>query len=509
MSQQAFVSSQQRLRSLSVRVSLWLVISAIVPLLITLAFSEWQSRPALIAQSNMAMESDAATRAQLIDTYFQERLLDAQTIAQVSVVQAFLAMSYAPQNTAYQNAARNAEYALNAGKFRDKHYTTWVLFDPQGQPRLYSTKPPQKHGQNFASPEYLQAVRSGKSFISSVYYDPITRKASVDIYSPVVSPTIPTAGAQALTSTYAGFVRSTLNLDTIGDIVNGDRGNNGSESYVFILDENGVRIADTETSELFRAIAPLPSATQQRITQEDRYGSAKPVSVLADQALAENLALPTFQIQPTGKSEAYQAVQHAISVVPWKYFVLSPVNTVTAVANQQLLITGVVAFTMSVLLCIVGLIIGRNITYPILASVNSLRDSSQTLNELAIRQQDAVSEQAWVVNSSRVGLQSVQYYTQAIRAAAHQLSEMTKELANSRNYVDRQRNAQNLQNIIAAAQYIEYAAQHQEAGNQKLITALTVATQVTEQISLGVTSATDAATQLQQVAQQLRSVVGN
>src|SRR5690349_13084554 len=89
---------RRRRLSLSIRVSLGLVLAALLPLLITVAFSEFQSRPALTTQANTAMESDAKTRVQLIDTYFSERLLDTETLAQVTSVQQFLAAPPAPNS---------------------------------------------------------------------------------------------------------------------------------------------------------------------------------------------------------------------------------------------------------------------------------------------------------------------------------------------------------------------------------------------------------------------------
>ena len=66
---------RRRRLSLSFRVSLLLMMAAIVPLLITLAYSELSSRPALITQANLAMQTDARTRVELIDSYLTERLL--------------------------------------------------------------------------------------------------------------------------------------------------------------------------------------------------------------------------------------------------------------------------------------------------------------------------------------------------------------------------------------------------------------------------------------------------
>jgi hypothetical protein len=115
----------------------------------------------------------------------------------------------------------------------------------------------------------------------------------------------------------------------------------------------------------------------------------------------------------------------------------------------------------------------------------------------------------WVVDSSQVGLQSVQYYTQAIKVAARQLSALGTELEQRQTQlVDVRTAMQALERFIVAARYIENAAEYQEASNQKLATALKVATQVTEQLVTGATSATEAASQLEQVVLQLRAVVG-
>jgi methyl-accepting chemotaxis protein len=522
MSIQEFGRPRRRL-SLSVRVSLGLVLAAIVPLLITVAFSEWQTRPELTAQANTAMESDAKTRVQLIDAYFRERQLDTQTLAQVTSVQQFLATPPPPTTPlpVYQDLTLHATYALAAGIFRDKLYTTWELFDTKGEPRLYYplNNRPQKHGQSFAPPEDLQMVRAGKTFISAVYYSPATQKASVDLYSPIYAPQaqsqsgLPVQGASSQQQpVYIGFIRATLNLDYVWNIVDGDRGNNGAGSYAFILDENGVRIADTMAGQRFQAVAPLTPAMQQLVSQEARYGSTATVPVLSDPTFAQQLGngadLTTFQAQPAGQNEPFQVVQKSSTVLPWHYFVLSPISTVTAVANQQLFIMGLVAFTMLVLAALIGLIAGRRITYPILTSVEHLLRNSSALSELATSQRDAASEQMWVVDSSQVGLQSVQYYTEATRIAAHRLSEVGLELARTWGQADAYTARLALERIVAAARYIEEAAAYQNTSNQKLATALKVATQVSEQLATGATSATDAATQLEQVVAQLRSVVG-
>jgi len=474
--------------------------AALFQLIITVASSELQSRPSLINQANIAMESDVSTRVQLIDTYFTERLLDAATLTQVPTVQAFLVV---PPEKETKDLITHAGYALAAGIYRDKNYSNWSLFDVQSRLRLYYPGKPQPHGLNLVPPEDLQTVLSGKEFISPVYFDPQTGKASVDIYAPV---------ALAAPPKMLGFMRATLRLDYVWNIVKNDLGANGAGSYAFILDQNGVRIADTDSSRLFTAIAPLAPETQQAISSEQRYGGSSTVPVLADTAITDlehNRHAPTtLPMTPAGQNQAFQVAWHKTSVLPWTYFVLSPLSTVTAVADKLLFNTIIVAFVVLVFAALGGIWLGRRITKPILNSVEDLQRNSEALNTLATRQASAATEQTWVVDSSQMGLQSVQYYANATSSAAHQMNQIGTELERRWHQLDMQTVSQALGQMLTAAQYIEKAAEHQTSSNQKLATAIKVTTQVTEQLAMGATSAADAATQLEDVVGQLESVVG-
>ena len=502
MALQGMQVGRSRRHSLSILVSIGFVIAAIAPLLITVIFSEVQTRPTLLSQATKSMQSDAQLHVALINTYMNERLLDAETLSQVPSVQAFLAATPGP---GYQDLATHAVYSLEAGIFRDKNYSTWSLFDPTGHLLLsYPTKPATR-GISLVPSPYLQQVFTLKTFISGVYYDATTRKASLDIYAPVVD-------TQNTTHALLGFMRATLNLDYIWSIVQSDQNNNGNGSYAFILDENDVRVADTVPSLRFTAIEQLSTQVQQSIRSEARYESQANVRVVADTAMAQQLhntsVSTTFEVQPTDQHEPFQVVHNSTTIIPWTYVVLSPTSTVTLIANRQLVFTGIVALAIGGLVALLGLIVGRAITAPIMTSATALRKSSTSLGTLATKQRDAASEQMWVVDSSQVGLQAVQYYTDATKVAARQLNDIGIELIQHWETLDPSSIQLRLERVIAAAQYIESATQYQSASNEKLATALKVATQVTEQLVAGATSATDAATELERVVDQLRQIVG-
>ena len=113
-----------------------------------------------------------------------------------------------------------------------------------------------------------------------------------------------------------------------------------------------------------------------------------------------------------------------------------------------------------------------------------------------------------MVDSIQVGLQSVQYYTDATRIAAHKLGEVGTELENHWHRQNIDTIKQGLQQVISASGYIEKATHYQSDSSQKLATAIKVTTQVNEQLADSAISATESASQLEQVVNDLRNVIG-
>jgi signal transduction histidine kinase len=356
--------SKQRF-SLAARVSCLLVLAAILPLLITVVIIELFSRPTLINQASTSMETDAKTRTQLIDSYFAERILASETVSRLVPIQKFLA-----GDSSFKAEARES---LATGQVRGSHYQNWSLFDVHGQLRLYYTTIPQRHGAFFILPTMLQQLQTSKrTLLSDVFYNPVSNEAYIDIYAPVITSSY----------TMVGILRTTFDLRSIWSIIDDEAGANGSGSYAFILDENGVYIAatnphpDPETMThsplLFTSVAPLSRALQQRIQQEQLYGSDGKTSVpvhVEPALVPRNTALTTFQMMPFGQHEMFQVARWETYTVPWTYFVVSPMSTVALVADQQVQITRVIAAAILLLTMLLGVIAGRQFALPITHSI--------------------------------------------------------------------------------------------------------------------------------------------
>jgi hypothetical protein len=500
-------AKSSRGRTLSFLISAGMVMSATIPLLITLGYIWLQTRPVLIDQANSAMTNDAQTRVQIIDTYFHERLLDAKTLTQVTVVQQLL-MQPTSDTPTYQNAQVHARYALQAGLDRNPDYTNWALFDTQGRLRLSLPATPTlpKRGNNFYSAQQLADIKAGKEFISPVFYNPTTHQTSVDIFAPVAP-----INAQGQSVGVVGFLRATLKLTTVNALVKQSSDVHGNGSYAFILDNQGVRIADADTKRLLTSVMPLSATVQHLISQGQLYTTQQPIRVVADATLADALKRTStgesFQGNLNGAGDTYQIVRHAASEVPWQYFIVSPVSSVTQTASTQINSIIIIAIFMSLIVATFGIMAGRSITRPIQQAVIQLQNDSQTLNTLSGGQQEAATEQVWVVESSQVGLQSVQYYADATRTAIQHLRENAQVLYNTLPDDVPPQTKQALSYIFEAANYIENATKLQGNSSQKLATALKVATQVTAQLHIGATSTAETAAHLEEVVQELRAVV--
>lgn len=490
-------SSTRKSLPLSIRISLWLIAVSILPLLLTLVISESQSRSTLISQASRTMETDAQTHAQLIDSYFTEKLLILKSLDYTPLVQQFLQDPAGDQ----QNVPTILANGLAIQRLIDPDVTIVTFFDTQGRVllfySLYGLKP-QPHGKYMIPPEDAQQIPKGQQFISGVYYNPVTHQSTVDLYTPVYS---------TMLKRLLGVVRDTLDIHSVWQIVNSEKGVNG-----FILDQNGVRIVDPDPKTFLTSIAPLNTTIQQRITEENRYGKNSAIPVSADANLGSIQSQPkppvTFQEVPAGQNELFQVTRRPLSSVPWTYFVLTPVNEVIAVANQQLLIIVLVASFILLPVAIIGWIVGYRISSPILRSVKSLVKNSYVLNQLSGREKNASSEQVWIVEASKTGLKSQQYYTDASKIAARRLNELGRGLLEWRD-ADMQTTLHVVQQMVNIGLYFEKAIAYQEEANNKVAVAVKVTDEVAEQLASGAKSTSEAANELDGIVHQLRQIVGN
>ncbi len=457
--------------SLSTRLTLLLILASLLPLLTIVVSSQIQSRPVLTDQSSKTLGTDAQTHVQLFEQFFNEQFALANTVSHDPIIQEYLSGQIA--------STTDAQNVLVEIYRTNNFFQGVTLFNPQGHLLLSSPSVPERHGNYLFPPNDLkQIVAHPLTLVSPVFYDPTTDKMSVDLYVPV----------QTLFNKVLGIVRITLDIDYIQELVSAEQGANGNGSYAFLVDQFGVRIADTNISRRFSAIAPLSAQDQQLVQSESIYGDTGAVKVQSDPALTaiQQSAHPplSFQIQPAGQKEQFQVTRIGLSVVPWTYFVLAPLSSVTAVANQQLQTIAEIAFL--VLLLAIGF----------------------GLPGLATKQRAMANQEEWIVDASQVALHSVDYYTEATHTAVQSLRTLNSGLLQEWQNMNPEQVQMGLQQMYSTTQYIDKAAGFQLSSREQLMAAIRVLKQVNEQLVSGATSAADAASREEKVVKQLQDIVG-
>lgn len=526
---------QRRRLPLSARLSLLVLAAALLPLAAVVGVNDYFARDKLVQQGTSALTNDAAAKVSLVDTYLHERALDGAALASLPTTPAYLACLAAqapgtPRELAFAinqqancgdpqlgitfYAGSNCR-AANVGVVRDSNYTRWSLFavnplNPASEAvqLLSSGTPDCKPVSSPAVPkEDLAPVLQGKPWISAVYYDAASKHAYVNLYTPVPVDLGP-LGTKVL-----GFSRATLRLDYIDQIINDEQGANGSGSFAFVTDQNGVRVVDANASDRFTAITPLDAATQQLITSEQRYGGGSAVAQHVLSAAASSLKSKASQDSFQGLATpdgtvSYQFVRIHLKNVPWTYFVLSPLPTVTAVADAQVNLSLFSAGIIAILAVLIGLIVGRGTARPVQSATSDLEGAAVALQRLAARQQSSASEQQWVVDACKTGLDSVRYLSDAMNQAARRVFDASNWFHDYWDRLTEEQARRTVQHLNELARYIEEAARRQQASSERLGKAITVTIQVSDQLVAGANAATESATQLEYVVGNLQRVVG-
>jgi hypothetical protein len=506
--------------SLSVRLSLLVLFAALAPLAIVVAINTYTASGKLVSQARTALSTDGTSKVAQLDLYMRERTLDGFALTTLPTAQAYVACTGLPQPPAtvpcddvdvalYKASSLRG---LAVGSLRDVHYVVLSLFSARGSMLLtcvatHNTKTPCAQPVPYSVPkQYVSAVQGGKQVISAVYYDPQAKTAYVHIYTPI-------ALEQDPQHHVLGFLDGRVNLDYMWGVVGSEKDANGSGSYAFITDENGVRIADTKPDGLFHAVMPLNAATLQQIAAERRFGSDTPVPQDDLPALATSLkstaSEDAFQAPAVpGSTLQYQYVRERMTMVPWTYFVLSPLSTVTQVADAQVQTSLISAGVVAVLAILIGLLIGRGTTRPVSEASAELAGAAVSLKKLAARQENSAGEQQWVIDACRTGLESVRYLSDAMNQAARRIIEASNWFGDYWDRLTEDQARRTVQHLLELARYVDEAARRQQASSDRLGKAITVTTQVSDQLAAGANAATTSAEQLEQVVTNLQRVVG-
>ncbi|MGH2505291.1 MAG: hypothetical protein ACRDID_22495, partial [Ktedonobacterales bacterium] len=416
--------------------------------------------------------------------------------------------------------------ALAVGVKRDSNYLLWNMYIITGENSgnlLLSSDLAMLHAKQKtpAPAQEIVPVIQGQQNISAVYYDQANSYAYVRLYTPIFK-VFPPSGQPV------GFLQATLKLDAVWNFVTQGAQSDGASSAAFITDSNGVRVADTDAGARFTAVAPLSATAQSEVTSLGLYGltTAPTISALPQVASASSgvTQQTTFQgvTAPGGQTQSQfaavktQALDQIAAltgktpqnILTWTYFLDSPIATVTAAATQQLQLSLISAAIVAVLAALLGLLIGGRTASPVEQSAQRLEGAAGVLKAMASRQESAASEQSWVVDACKTGIDGVRYLADAMNQAARRIMTASNWLNDYWSRLTPDQAQVTVQHLRELAAYIDEAARRQQASSDRLDRAIAVTMQVSHQLLTGATEATQSAEQLDSVVRDLQRVIG-
>lgn len=237
--------SSVRRRSFAIKLSA-VLLAALVPLAI-LAGLEWFAAPPV------APNAEATRVADELDRMLQIRLKETFTIAAFPSIRVFAA-------TEPTSKSQRATVALN-------ELQAWVAADPQvrevfvldRQATVVLTTGTGR-GQDWGQRAFVKSPLAGKLDLSPIAHD-------AGEYSQYYSaPILDSSG------NVAGVLVARIAAQELWDAVN-SAGDADSGQFAFLVDENGVRLADGgDATRILQALAPLTPDVQARVIGERTYG---------------------------------------------------------------------------------------------------------------------------------------------------------------------------------------------------------------------------------------------
>jgi hypothetical protein len=178
------------------------------------------------------------------------------------------------------------------------------------------------------------------------------------------------------------------------------------------------------------------------------------------------------------------------------------------VADDQVRTSLISAAVVAILAVLIGLFIGSRITNPVRGSVEELQGASAALKDMAARQENSASEQHWVVDACRTGLEGIRYLSDAMNQAARRIIDASNWFNEYWDRLTEEQARRTVQHLMELAHYIDEAARRQQANNDRMDKAITVTQQVSDQLVSGATAANRSAGRLEQVVDDLQNLVG-
>ncbi len=353
------------LRDWSIRTKLvvFALVLAIVPILLAAVVASILFTNNARQRALLFMQHEGQATVQLLDA----RLSEGQAFVKVlGLAPALANFAARPTDPMARDAASRL---LRAANDKDKFYESVAIVDKTGKIILSSVAG--DIGSDVSVRPYFQKAMQGVAYTADPSVSIITNKPATFYSAPIQDPS-----GQVL-----AVVRIRAALEDFAQVVDRDAGSQGPGSYGMLLDEYGIRLAisttpanrtDVASKFLYRAIAPVPPEAEKAMVAEKRFGRAaeSKVGVLSIPDLVPALQSPTdvpiFEMNSDLNNERNLGYSIRMRNKPWRYVLVTPQSTFNAQTFGLQMIVLVISLGSAVLAAVIGILIGRTISNPLL-----------------------------------------------------------------------------------------------------------------------------------------------
>ncbi|MCC5601582.1 cache domain-containing protein [Nostoc favosum] len=338
--------------SIAAKISAVLVSVALIPMSFTTYYNLRQSLDSVETGEYRKLELLATSTASRLD----QLIIDIKrVVVQVSSdrnVVNFLAAS----TSSKRSALRPDLQQMLENVFRSNpDFDAVFVMDKQG--RTVAASDRKFLGQNYAFREYFRSSIQGKSYISSILVGETTKRPGMFFSQPVRSQEGEIIGVTVVKIKGEG-------IWAIADALQV-----GSQSYTFLIDQQGVIISHFNKSLLYHSLVPLPPEILERVVKDRRYA--------LDQI--QSLGIPELQVMLRAKHAGHTTYRFPpqemprivgfapLQEQPWVLGVSQPKENFSEPLKHLIWLHGGSLLIVGGITAIMALLLARRISRPIYA----------------------------------------------------------------------------------------------------------------------------------------------
>lgn len=339
------------------KVSLLLLVAALVPTTIIATNADGAIRGSLTRGAGRVLQSEAAQLATDMDGWLERTLALVAYTAQSGDIVAYA--SGGPESRAL--VAEEAQETLRRLVAQDSSFESAAVLDLTGTIVLSAI--PSEHGQNFQFRPYFTDAREGKTHISELSIALLTNQPSLFFAAPVKD--------------RSGKVVSVLRLRTNGKALQAllNRLNDAIApgSVAYVIDPDGIVVlhGTDNPNWQFHSLKPLPAEREKFLLETRRFGNrveefkALPADPPLIAAFEGTGTTAGFSHKPQGGTDVYYGALASLERQPWKVVVDVPAAAFLADAERLSQFNQITAVFVVGAALLAALLFARLLTRPL------------------------------------------------------------------------------------------------------------------------------------------------